>query len=396
MSGHVFKVGSHSEMRGGSKKGEKGKRGKRVGLFASFALFAFFASPLHSFERGSLVTSSLWASPFFPSLNSRAGAQEPKTAQEKQERQDRHRKSDDEAVIAIDTAEVLLPVTVRDSRGQFVTDLKAEDFTIFEEGAPQPISSFALKRMPVHVVIMMDTSSSVTHEIEDFKDAAWRFINQLPPEDEFSLIRFDDEVELVQDWTTSRNALKRALNRLRTGMFTKFNDALYLAAREQLGKIKGRKAIIVLTDGIDSGRGSISTERAFRTLIEEETPVYVVSKTRVQSRVDRDELAYYEKASSSSINKLRIEGLKMTLAQLESSERNLTRIAEETGGRIFLPESLDDLGDAYQQVADELRSQYVIFYTPTNSTRDGSYRAIKVKVKQPGYHATTRFGYYLK
>src|SRR5262245_34653280 len=245
------------------------------------------------------------------------------------------------AVIAIDTNEVLLPVTVRDSTGQFVTDLKVEDFTVFEEGIPQPISSFALKRMPVHVVIMMDTSSSVTREIEDFKDAAWRFINQLPPEDEFSLIRFDDEVELVQDWTSSRNALKRALNRLRTGMFTKFNDALYLAAHEQLGKIKGRKAVIVLTDGIDSGRGAITAERAFRTMVEEEVPVYVVSKTRIQSRIERDELEYFEKASSSTVNKLRIDGIKMTLNQLETSEKYLTRIAEETGGRIFLPSSFD-------------------------------------------------------
>jgi VWFA-related protein len=386
MSRRIFIVRSYNESRRGSGKGKKGGRGKRVGLFTSFALFAFFASHSHSFGRVPLAAS----------INSSAFAQEPKAAQEKQERQDRQRKPDNEAVIAIDTSEVLLPVTVRDSSGQFVTDLKVEDFTVFEEGIPQPISSFALKRMPVHVVIMMDTSSSVTREIEDFKDAAWRFINQLAPDDQFSLIRFDDEVELVQDWTASRNALKRALNRLRTGMFTKFNDALYLAAREQLGKIKGRKAIIVLTDGIDSGRGSVSSERAFRTLVEEETPVYVVSKTRIQSRVDREELAYYEKTTSSSVNKLRIEGLKMTLSQLESSERNLTRIAEETGGRVFLPESFDDLGAAYQQVADELRSQYVIFYTPTNSTRDGSYRSIKVKLKHPGYHATTRFGYYLK
>ncbi len=329
-------------------------------------------------------------------LNFIVCGQESRTAQEKQEPQGRPRKPDDAAVIAIDTAEVLLPVTVRDSTGQFVTDLKAEDFIVFEDGSQQPITSFALKRMPVHVVIMMDTSSSVTREIEDFKEAAWRFINQLSSDDQFSLIRFDDEVELVQDWTSSRNALKRALNRLRTGMFTKFNDALYLAAREQLGKIKGRKAIIVLTDGIDSGRGVVSPERAFRTLIEEETPVYVVSKTRIQSRSEREELEYFEKSSSSSVNKIRIDGIRMTLSQLETSERALTRIADETGGRIFLPESFDNLGDAYQQVADELRSQYVIFYTPTNSNRDGSYRAVKVKVKHPDYHATTRFGYYLK
>ncbi len=316
--------------------------------------------------------------------------------QEKQEQKDRQRKQDDAGVIAIETAEVLLPVTVRDSSGQFVTELKAEDFAIFEDGLPQPITSFALKRMPVHVVLLIDTSSSVTRELEDFKNAAWLFISRLDPEDKVSLIRFDDVVELVQDWTSSRNALKRALSRLATGMFTKFNDALYLAARQQLGKVKGRKAIIVLTDGIDSNRGSVSPERAFRVLVEEEVPVYVVSKTRIQGQVDRQELEYYEKSSSSSVNRLRIEGLRMSLAQLEVSERQLTRIAEETGGRIFLPESFDDLDEAYQQVADELRSQYVIFYTPTNSTRDGSYRAIRVKVKQPGYHVTTRFGYYLR
>ena len=322
-------------------------------------------------------------------------AQTPKSAQEKPGQQDRPRKPEpDSGVIAIETSEVLLPVTVRDSAGQFVTDLKAEDFTIFEDGTQQPITSFALKRMPVHVVLLIDTSSSVTRELEDFKEAAWRFISRLDADDKVCLIRFDDVVELVQDWTVSRNALKRALNRLQTGMFTKFNEALYLAAHEQLGKVKGRKAIIVLTDGIDSNRGSVSQERAFRTLVEEEAPVYVVSKTRIQGRADREELAYYQK--SPSLNQLRIDGLKLALAQLETSERQLTRIAEETGGRIFLPESFDNLDDAYQQVADELRSQYVIFYTPTNSTRDGSYRAVRVKVKQPGYHATTRFGYYQK
>ncbi|MFN0110063.1 MAG: VWA domain-containing protein [Blastocatellia bacterium] len=302
-----------------------------------------------------------------------------------------------EDTIAIETTEVLLPVTVRDSTGQFAANLKAEDFTILEDGIAQPISSFTLKRMPVHVVLLIDTSSSVTRELEDFKFAALNFISQLDPEDQICLIRFDDIVELVQDWTSNRNTLKRAMNRLGTGMFTKFNDALYLAAKEQLSKVKGRKAIIVLTDGIDSERGSITPDRAFRALIEEETSVYVVSKTRIQGQSDREKLEFYQRnPSSGAANQLRIDGLKMALAQLEESEHYLLRIAEETGGRIFLPESFDKLGDAYQQVAEELRSQYVIFYTPTNPVRDGSYRSIRVKVKTPGYRATTRFGYYPK
>jgi VWFA-related protein len=364
--------------RGGKQKRQERQKGQKI-LFLLFLLFLPFLLP--SSQARNLFTD----------------VQTPRPTQESREQQDRQKKPDPEgAVIAIETTEVLLPVTVRDSSGQFVTDLKAEDFSILEDGVPQPIASFALKRMPVHVVLLIDTSSSVTREIEDFKNAAWNFINRLDPDDRISLIRFDDVVELVQDWTSSRNALKRALNRLQTGMFTKFNDALYLAARQQLGKVKGRKAIIVLTDGIDSGRGAVSPERAFRTLVEEETAVYVVSKTRIQGRADREELAYYEKSSSSSVNKLRIDGLKMSLAQLEASETQLTRIAEETGGRVYLPASFNDLDDAYQQVADELRSQYVIFYTPTNSTRDGSYRAIRVKMKYPGYRATTRFGYYSK
>lgn len=299
--------------------------------------------------------------------------------------------------IAIETTEVLLPVTVRDLTGQFATNLKAEDFVIYEDGIQQPISSFALKRLPVHVVLLIDTSSSVTRELEDFKASALNFINQLDPDDKICLIRFDDKVELVQDWTNNRNTLKRAMNRLGTGMFTKFNDALYLAAKEQLGKVTGRKAIIVLTDGIDSGRGSTTSERAFRTLVEEETAVYVVSKTRIQGQSDREKLEYYKKNySASAANQLRIDGLKMSLEELEKSELNLMRITEETGGRIFLPESFDDLGNAYQQVAEELRSQYVIFYTPTDPTATGTYRSVRVKVKTPGYRATTRFGYYPK
>ncbi|HKX26531.1 MAG TPA: VWA domain-containing protein [Blastocatellia bacterium] len=298
--------------------------------------------------------------------------------------------------IAIETSEVLLPVTVRDSSGQFITDLKAEDFTVLEDGKAQPISSFALKRIPVHVVLLIDTSSSVKGEIEDFKTSAWRFISRLDPEDEVSLIRFDDVVELVQDWTKNRSALKRALNRLGGGMFTRFNDALYLAASEQLGKVKGRKAIIVLTDGIDSGRGAITQEQAFRSLIEEEVPVYCVSKTVIQGQAEQNELSYYLKSAHGSINQLRVDAIKMTIAQLQASERNLLRITEETGGRLFLPKSFDDLDQAYQQVADELRNQYIIFYTPTNTAQDGSYRAVRVKVNQPNCHVTTRFGYYSK
>jgi hypothetical protein len=124
---------------------------------------------------------------------------------------------------------------------------------------------------------------------------------------------------------------------------------LWLAANEQLDKIKGRKAVIVLTDGIDSGFGRITGDRAFRALVEAEVATYVVSKTRIDANKEQADLEFYQKNSNSSLNKIRLDGIKLHLQALTESEKNLTRIAEETGGRIFLPERFEDLGVAYQQ-----------------------------------------------
>jgi Ca-activated chloride channel homolog len=299
-------------------------------------------------------------------------------------------------ILKIDTQEVLLPVTVRDRFGQFVPHLKAADFSIYEDNVLQPITSFSLKHLPVHVVLLLDTSSSVTRELEDFKQAASNFAARLDANDQISVIRFDDKVELVLDWTTNRNALRRALNRVSTGRFTNFNDALWLTLRDQLSRVQGRKAIIVLTDGIDSGRGHKTQQQVLRAVQEAETPIYAVSKTEIQRSAEKRALESYEHTSSSALNRIRTDGLKLSLAALDQGEQWLAKLAEETGGRLFLPKSFDELSDAYQQVADELRSQYVIFYTPRDIKRDGRYIPIRVKAKCADCRATSRLGYYAK
>ena len=194
------------------------------------------------------------------------------------------------------------------------------------------------------------------------------------------------------DWTANRNALKRGLNRLTTGMFTHFYDALWLAARDQFKPITGRKAIIVLTDGIDSNRGRKTQEQALHSLLEAEAPVYVVSKTEIQRRHEKSELAFYR--AQASTDKIRIDGIRMSLEALNNSEEWLKKLTDETGGRLFLPTSFDELEAVYNQVAEELRSQYVIYYTPQNANKDGRYRAVKVKTSSPEFHVTSRLGYY--
>ncbi len=299
-----------------------------------------------------------------------------------------------EEILKIETQEVLLPVTVRDRNGQFITNLKAEDFKVYEENTQQPITSLTLKRLPVNVVLLLDTSSSVTKEIEDFKIAAQNFAAKLDAQDQLSLIKFDDKVELVMDWTVNRAALKRSLNQLTTGMFTNFNDALWLTAREQFKRVQGRKAIIILTDGIDSGRGRKTQEQALRAILEAEAPVFVVSKTLIQRSNDQRDIDFYQKNYSPGTSQIRIDGLKLSLAALAQSENWLTKLTEESGGRLFLPKSFDELDRVYQQVADELRSQYVLSYSPLNINRDGHYRAVRVKTKQSDLRVTARFGYY--
>jgi Ca-activated chloride channel family protein len=349
-------------------------------------------------RKQSLSFSLLAVALLFCSLCLSAQTTRPRPTDQKNESSKSADQTPAEPAVSVDTTEVLLPVTARDRAGRFVADLKAEDFVIYEDDVPQQLTSFDLRRLPVHVLLMIDTSSSVQRELDDFKATALRFAEKLNDTDSLSLIRFDDKIELVMDWTRSRTTLKRALNRLGTGMFTRFNDAMYLAARATLGQVTGRKAIIVFTDGVDSGRGSKSYQTALRALLEAEAPVYVVSKTRIQRRADLQELDYYENgaAGSRALNQTRIDGLKLSLEALEESEQRLTRLAEETGGRLFLPQRFENLDDAYQEVADELRNQYVIFYTPTDTRRDGRYRRIRVRINRPSCYATTRLGYYLR
>lgn len=303
-------------------------------------------------------------------------------------------------VISIETTEVMLPVTVRDANGRLVPDLTRQDFQVFEEGNEQLLTDLALRKVPVEVILMVDASSSVAANIEDFRGAVEKFAAQLNSDDRFSLIKFDDRVELLQDWTKSQFQLHRALTRIKAGMFTRFNDALMLAAREQFGPeraFQSRRAIIVLSDGIDSGRGDTTHEAALQSLLEAQVTVYVVSNTQISRLKKRAELDLLLGGSEPAVkfNQLRIDDLREGLRALDQSEQRLAQLSEMTGGRLYTPRSFSDLGSVYHQVAEELRTQYAIYYIPLNKTRDGSFRRVNVKTTNGAYHTSTRIGYFV-
>src|SRR6185369_10363052 len=247
-------------------------------------------------------------------------------------------------VVSVDTTEIMFPVTVRDSSGRLVNDLTRNDFRVFEDNSLQPLSDLALRQVPVDVILMVDASSSVVNNLEDFRRAARGFAARLAEEDRISLIKFDDRVELLQDWTKSRFQLQRALNRIEPGMFTRFNDALLLASREKFntGETKSRRAVIILSDGIDNGRGTTTLEAALQALIRAQVTVYVVSNTeisRANKRAQIDSLM----ASSPQFNQLQIDGLREAMRALDQSEHNLSQLAAATGGRLYKPLTFDAL-----------------------------------------------------
>lgn len=324
-------------------------------------------------------------------IHGQTGRQQPAPASAQTGEQD----VEDE-VVRVTTSEVLLPVTVRDAEGQLVKTLTRESFRVWEDGREQRLSDLALRQVPVDVVLMVDASSSVAANLEDFRRAAGEFAALLAPDDRISLMKFDDRVELLQDWTTSRLQLRRSLRRITPGVFTRFNDALYLAAREHFDTGARRRAVVVLSDGIDSGRGWASTEAALRALLEAQASVYVISNTEIERARKQSELDNLLASPPSVLrfNELRIGDLRESLRVLDASEHNLAQLTAATGGRLYKPAGFDALDAVYREVAEELRHQYALYYTPLNKDRDGKFRRVRVVATDPNHRATTRVGYF--
>lgn len=304
---------------------------------------------------------------------------------------------DEDEVVTINASEVLLPVTVRDENGALVVNLTREDFRVFEDGREQRLSEISLRRAPVDVALLVDASSSVASSFEDFRAAAEEFAARLSPEDRFCLVKFDDRIELLLDWSASRLQLARALRRLTPGVFTRFNDALALAAREQFRDgHRRRHALVVLSDGIDSGRGTSTSDAALRALLESQVGVYAISNTEIERARKRAELDALLAGPESArrFNELRIGDLTESLRVLDASERNLARLTVATGGRLYTPKEFSALDRVYQEIADELRHQYALYYSPADNARDGRFRRVRVEVTKGNLRATSRVGYY--
>jgi len=302
----------------------------------------------------------------------------------------------EEEVLRVRTEEVLLPVSVRDAQGLPVAGLSEESFFIYDNGVRQEIKSFNRRRIPANIVLLLDASGSVFSQMRFIREAARGFIQGLDAQDKVCVMQFADKVELLQDWTGADDTAKllKAIDwRYRPGESTAFYDGLYLAARDQLSKVEGRRLIIVLTDGIDSiDRRHASYKDALNAVRGAEATVYVVSLTAsLRALVEK-------RTGGGGLSSILARGydprqVSRYLSLINGAEKLLTGLAEQTGGRIFLPIKDEELSPAYSAIALELRTQYIITYQPRPKTVSGSWRVIRVLVAPGGYEVASRKGY---
>lgn len=294
---------------------------------------------------------------------------------------------DPDADVRLGTQEVLLNVTVRDANGRPVKGLTGEDFIVAEDRVKQELASCREAMLPVNVVLVLDASGSVFSERVSIRRAAGAFASKLGPEDRVSVIQFADKVELLQDWTTDREAIQHALDwRYRGGEATAFWDGLYLAAEDQLSKVEGRRAIILLSDGVDTA-SKISEDYVRAALDRCGASVYVVSKA--QALIER--IKPY--AGKAGVIAGSAKPARAAIGELIAAEERMKRLADRYGGRLYAPVNDTELDRAYEDVALELKQQYVLTYVSANEARDGRWRAIEIFPTRPGMTVRTRKGY---
>ncbi len=281
--------------------------------------------------------------------------------------------AEDEGKITVDVTRVNLLFTVTDKKGRFVSNLTKDDFEIIENKKPQQILEFTAETdLPLRLAILIDTSNSIRDRFHFIQEAATDFITTVmrPGKDKAIVVSFDTSAELVSDLTGDEVAITKAIRDLRPGGGTALYDAIFFACRDKLMKDqprdKFRRAIVVLSDGEDN-QSQWTREQALEMAHKADAVIYTIS---------------------TNISHLDTTGDKV-----------LKRYAEETGGIAFFPFKAEDLGQSFENIANELRHQYNVFYRPNPLSTDGLYHPVQIRVKdhkelivraRHGYYAPTQ------
>jgi VWFA-related protein len=266
---------------------------------------------------------------------------------------------------------VSLNVTVTDAAGHYVTDVEQAEFSVFEDGVRQDVTFFTRRQQPIALSLLLDSSASMEEKLPTLQTAAVNFVKRLKAGDIAEVIDFDSRAEIRQQFTGNQAELIKAIEQTVAGGSTSLHNAIYIALKE-MKKVKAvneeevrRQALIVFSDGEDTS-----------------------------SLVSFDEVLDLAKRSETAIYAIALRGVDSQTKGFREAEFVMRSLAQETGGRAFFPARIEDLSGVYQQIADELASQYTLGYTSKNQRRDGAFRNLIVRVARASITPRTKRGYF--
>ena len=310
---------------------------------------------------------------------------------------------DGDEVISVDTALVRLNVGVNDRNGKPVTDLTRDDFVVFEDGTPQTLLSFEPTAAPFSLVMLLDTSGSTLGFRQQLKFAARRFLDALAPGDRVAVVSFNNKTDLLTNFTTDRRkntrAIEAANGRNATRLFAALEYATGLLGKEGMR----RKAIVVLTDGVDSelrgedrrAIGDAETEASIFTSIKAQKSD---SLRRVLDEAARQGITVYPLILPSGDPARIAAPTPIQIAMHRAARERVEILATQTGGRLHLIDRLEDMGRLYAEVAADLRTLYSLSYQPeaVKTRRADGWREIRIEAKRSDLIVRTRPGYFGK
>jgi Ca-activated chloride channel family protein len=271
--------------------------------------------------------------------------------------------TNDDPLISVETSIVVMNASITDASGKAAGGLGRKLFHIFEDGVEQTIESFEAEETPFTAVILLDTSGSIEERVSLARSAAIRFLDKLRTQDNAAIYNFNSKVELVQDFSNSRDIREKAFDLKADGM-TALNEAVYKAAEVLSKRPEKRRAIIVLSDGADTF-SKVSESKALKAALAVNATIYAV-----------DMSAFDLKATEKAKNRAA-----------------LTNFAEKTGGRYIATPGGLAMRDAFTNIVEELGTQYTLAYQPSNTKKDGKWHAIELRVSKPNLTIRTRKGY---
>ena len=285
--------------------------------------------------------------------------------------------------IVSTTGLVHLVATVMDRHHNFITDLDQSDFKVSEDGTPQEIRFFGRDTdLPLRIGLLLDTSNSIRPRLEFEQDAAIDFLSSVlrRNKDQAFLMTFDNEPEVIQDYTGDVSELTNAIRKQRAGGGTALNDAIYRASEKLINppspagqSAEVRRVLVVISDG-DDNLSDHALSEALEGAMRAEVSIYAISTNTDWIAIDNPD--------------------KPSKYHLDPGDKVLQQFADASGGRVFFPYKVDDLAQSFVDIGTELRSQYFIAYSPTNPLSNGQYRKIEVDAGRKGLIVRTKKGYY--